>query len=71
MEFIIKALGIIDQKNNEEIDIRKNEYHLFMKDAHVLIYFDEEEKEIKVNVEKYDEDRAKVFFSDVKLDEIM
>lgn len=72
MDFLNKALAIIKEKNDgEDLDINKNEYHLFMKDAHVLIYLDDETKTIKVEVEMFDEGRAKIYFSDLELEEIM
>lgn len=72
MGFLDKVLGIIKQKNNgEDLNIKDNEYHVFLKDAHVLVYLDTETKTLKVEVEMFDEGSAKVFFEDTKLEDLM
>lgn len=72
MGFLDKILEIIKQKNNgEDLNVKDNEYHVFLKDAHVLVYLDTETKTLKVEVEMFDEGSAKVFFEDVKLEELM
>lgn len=72
MDFLDKVIEIIEgQKGEEKLNVNENEYHLFLRDAHVLIYLDIETNTFKVEVEMFDEGRAKVFFSDSELDDLM
>lgn len=72
MDLINKILKIIKEKNGgQEIDFDQEEYHVFLKNAHVLIYVDSESKSLKVNVEMFNEGCAQVVFADVKFEDLM
>lgn len=72
MDLINKILKIIKEKNGgQEIDFDQAEYHVFLKNAHVLIYVDSESESLKVNVEMFNEGCAQVVFADVKFEDLM
>lgn len=72
MSIINEILAEIKKQNgNLDLDFANNEYHVFFKDAHVLLYLDQDTKTFEIQVEMVDENSAKVFFSERKLEDIM
>lgn len=67
-----EILKIIKDKHDGELNLADDVYYLFLNDAVVMIYLDEEEKTIKVDVEIIPEDDTYVYFShETSLNDLM
>lgn len=69
-----KIFELIKKQHGLDVDMDlKNEvYYLFLKDAEVSLWYDEDEKTIKINVEMLPEEKTFVYFEkDISLDDLM
>lgn len=66
LEFLLNELK---EKHGEELDLAEHHYFLFLDGGVFDIYLDQDEKEIKVNIQL--SDGVKVYYSSKKLEEIM
>lgn len=68
---IEKLIKLLKEKHGKDLDLKNDVYYLFVKGALFSIYLDEEEKEIKVNVEFLPEDKTFVYFSDEDINDLL
>ncbi|MFD1203558.1 hypothetical protein ACFQ38_00205 [Sporosarcina contaminans] len=61
-------LDELEKKHGEELNLNDHHYFLFYKDGLFQIYFDEDEKTIKVDVD-FMGDAGKVYFTDKRMEE--
>lgn len=64
MNFADKLIGILREEHGEDLNLKDEVYYLFFKDGLFELYYDEDEKTIKVNVEFLPEDGTHVYFRD-------
>lgn len=67
-----KILGILEKKHGDKLDLKNHIYYLFVNDAVISVFYDEDEKRIKIDVELTgDEGRFVYFDESVRLDELV
>ncbi|GEM00866.1 hypothetical protein SAMN05421839_10226 [Halolactibacillus halophilus] len=63
-------LALLKEKHGEKLDLKNDVYYLFLEDAVVCVYFDEDEKSIKVEIEILPETTF-VYYSTKNLDSLI
>lgn len=53
---------LLKQMDGKSLELDKKEYFLFIEDAMIRVYLDEEEKKLKVEVEMFDPENAHFFY---------
>lgn len=75
MDLTSKTMEIIKKKLKEmdrEIDLKNDVYYLFVKDGCVSIWYDEDEKTIKISVELLPENNSYILFkNDISVNELI
>lgn len=66
-----KIIALLKEKHGKDLDLRKDVYYLFMKGGMFSIYYDEDEKTIKVNVEMLPEENTFVYMSDENIEDLL
>ena len=58
-----KILQMIKDQHQSKLDIHEEVYYLVLKDAVISVYYNEDEKQIKVNIEQTPQDKTFVYFN--------
>jgi hypothetical protein len=68
MDKIIEKLKFF---HGDKLNIRDDVYYLFLKDAIVSVYYDDDEKRIKVDIEMLPEENTFVYFSKNSINDLI
>lgn len=68
---VVEVLTKLLKEKHGDLDLKNDVYYLFLKGGMFSLYYDEDEKSIKVNVEFLPYDNTFVYFSDEELDKLM
>jgi|GraSoiStandDraft_43_1057313.scaffolds.fasta_scaffold824367_2 hypothetical protein len=71
MGLVDKLIKVLEEKHGKELDIKNDVYYLFLNGGLFSLYYDEDEKSIKVNVEFLPEDNTFVYFSDEDIEKLV
>lgn len=71
MNIVDTLIKILKEKHGKDLDLKNDVYYLFLKGGLFSLYFDEDEKSIKVDVEFLPEENTFVYFSDEELEKLM
>jgi hypothetical protein len=71
MEMVDKLMELLKEKHGNDLDIKNDVYYLFLKGGLFSIWYDEDERQIKVNVEFLPEDNTFVYFTDEDIEELI
>lgn len=71
MDIVNTLIKILKEKHGKDLDLENDVYYLFLKGGLFSLYFDEDEKSIKVDVEFLPEENTFVYFSDEELEKLM
>ncbi|WP_153014979.1 hypothetical protein [Heyndrickxia coagulans] len=66
-----KLIELLKKKHGKELNLKDDVYYLFLKGGLFSLYYDEDEKKVKVEVEYLPDDNTFVYFSDEELDTLM
>jgi hypothetical protein len=66
-----KLIKILKEKHGEDLDLKNNNYFLFLKDGLFTVYLDEDTKTLKVEVEFLPEEKTFVYRSDESLEDLV
>jgi hypothetical protein len=67
---IEKLMELLEFKHGK-LNVKNDVYYLFLKDGLFSLWYDEDEKQIKVNVEFLPEDSTFVYFSDKSIEDLL
>jgi len=62
-----KLFAELKKQHGEHLDLKNHSYYLFFKDGLFTVYFDEDEKTIKVEINMLG-DSGRVYFTDKKIE---
>ena len=68
---VSKLTELLRKKHGKDLDFRNDVYYLFLKDGLFSLYFDEDEKTLKVNVEFLPEENTFIYHSDEELENLL
>jgi hypothetical protein len=68
---IEKLTELLKEKHGKELDIKNDVYYLFLKGGLFSVWYNEDERQIKVNVEFLPEENTFVYFSDKDLEDLL
>jgi hypothetical protein len=68
---IDKLTELLKEKHGKDLDLKNNVYYLFLKGGLFSLWYDEDEKTIKVNVEFLSDENTFVYFGDEDLEELL
>lgn len=71
MDIVNTLIKILKEKHGKDLDLENDAYYLFLKGGLFSLYFDKDEKSIKVDVEFLPEENTFVYFSDEELEKLM
>lgn len=71
MKMVDKLIELLKKKHGKELNLKDDVYYLFLKGGLFSLYYDEDEKKVKVEVEYLPDDNTFVYFSDEELDTLM
>jgi hypothetical protein len=71
MKVVDKLTLLLKEKHGRKLDLKNDVYYLFLKGGVFSLYYDEDEKTVKVNVEFLPEDNTFVYFDDTDLESLM
>lgn len=71
MNIVDTLMEILKEKHGKDLDLANDVYYLFLKGGLFSLYFDEDEKSVRVNVEFLPEENTFVYFSDEELEKLM
>mgnify|MGYP001453087553 CR=1 FL=1 len=71
MDIVNTLIKILKEKHGKDLDLENDVYYLFLKGGLFSLYFDQDEKSIKVDVEFLPEENTFVYFSDEELEKLM
>jgi len=67
---IEKLTKLLEEKHGK-INIKDDVYYLFLKDGLFSVWYDEDEKQIKVNIEFLPEENTFVYFSEKSIEDLL
>jgi hypothetical protein len=67
---IEKLTKLLEEKHGK-INVKDDVYYLFLKDGLFSVWYDEDEKQIKVNVEFLPEENTFVYFSEKSIEDLL
>jgi hypothetical protein len=67
---IEKLTKLLEEKHGE-INVKDDVYYLFLKDGLFSVWYDEDEKQLKVNVEFLPEENTFVYFSEKSIEDLL
>jgi hypothetical protein len=70
MKLVDRLIENIESKHGK-MNLKEDVYYLFLPDGLFTLYYDEDEKTIKVNVEFLPEEKTYVYYTDARLSELM
>ena len=56
-------MNLIHESHKENLKLKENVYYLVLEDAVASLYFDEDEKRIKIDIEMTPKEKTFVYFS--------
>ncbi|MGM0846933.1 MAG: hypothetical protein ACQEUT_18395 [Bacillota bacterium] len=68
---IDKLTELLKEKHGDSLDLKNDVYYLFLKGGLFSLYYDEDEKTIKVDVEFLPEENTFVYFDDQELEKLL
>jgi hypothetical protein len=68
---IDKLTELLKEKHGKDLDIKNEVYYLFLKGGLFSVWYDEDERQIKVNVEFLPEEKTFIYFSDKELEDLL
>lgn len=71
MDLVEQLIKLLKEKHGKDLDLSKDVYYLFLKGGVFSLYYDEEGKSLKVDVELLPEDSTFVYFSDKEIEKIL
>ena len=71
MDLVDVLTKILKEKHGKDLDLKNDVYYLFLKGGLFSLYYDEDEKTIKVNLEFLPEENTFVYFSDEDLEKLV
>jgi hypothetical protein len=71
MEMVEKLTELLKKKHGKDLDIKNDVYYLFLKGGLFSLWYDEDERQIKVNVEFLPTDSTFIYFSDDDIEELI
>jgi hypothetical protein len=66
-----KLMELLKFFHGNNLNLRDDVYYLFMKDAVVSVYYDEDERKIKVDIEMVNGEKTFVYFSEKSVADII
>lgn len=66
-----KLMELLKEKHGKELDIKSDVYYLFLKGGLFSIWYDEDERQLKVNVEFLPENNTFVYFSEEDIEDLI
>jgi hypothetical protein len=67
-----KIIKLIKEKHGDKLNLKDDVYYLILKDAVISLYYDEDTKTIKIDVEATPEEKTFVYFENrVSLEDII
>jgi hypothetical protein len=67
----IERLTELLKEKHGKLSIKDDVYYLFLKDGLFSVWYDEDEKQIKVNVEFLPEENTFVYFSEKSIEDLL
>lgn len=71
MNDVSKLIELLKEKHGKDLDVQNEIYYLFFKDGLFQLWFDDDEKTLKVEVEFLPENKTFVYQSDKKLEDLL
>lgn len=71
MNDVSKLIELLKEIHGKDLDIQNEIYYLFFKDGLFQLWFDDDEKTLKVEVEFLPENKTFVYQSDKKLEDLL
>lgn len=68
---INNLMDLLKAKHDGDLDLENNVYYLFLKDGLFSIYYDEDEKTVKANIEYLPQENTFIYFDSQKLDDLI
>lgn len=68
---IDKLMELLEEKHGKKIALSTDVYYLYLKGGLFSIWYDEDEKQIKVNVEFLPEENTFVYFADEDIEDLL
>jgi hypothetical protein len=66
-----KLMELLKFFHGNNLNLKDDVYYLFMKDAVVSVYYDEDERKIKVDIEMVNGEKTFVYFSEKSVADII
>lgn len=70
LEMIDNFLELLRAKHGKDLDLENDVYFLFLKGGLFTLYFDEDDKELKISIEMLPHDKTFIYHSDIDLVEL-
>jgi len=71
MNDVPKLIELLKEMHGKDLDVQNEIYYLFFKDGLFQLWFDDEEKTLKVDVEFLTEGKTFVYQSDKKMNDLL
>ena len=71
MNDVSKLIELLKEIHEKDLDVQNEIYYLFFKDGLFQLWFDDDEKTLKVEVEFLPENKTFVYQSDKKLEDLL
>lgn len=71
MEMVNKLTEILKEKHGDKLNLKEDVYYLFLKGGLFTLYFDEDEKTVKVGVEFLPEESTFVYHSEENIEDYL
>lgn len=68
MKMVNSLMELLQEKHGKDLDLENDVYYLFLKGGLFSIYYDEDEKTMKVNVEYLPKENTFVYFDEQEIE---